>query len=131
MSISVDDMGNAIAEMLSEYQVEVTKKIDESSKAVANQGAKKLKETSPKTSKGGNYAKSWKAEKTSGKNVGEDPAYTIYNKNHYRLTHLLEHGHATPNGGRTRAIKHIQPVEQAVIKDYENAVEEAIKNATE
>lgn len=130
MSINVDDMAAEIAEMLGEYQVEITKNIDARGKTVANQGAKKLKETSPKTPKGGDYAKSWKAEKISGKNVGEDPAYTIYNKDHYRLTHLLENGHATPNGGRTRAIKHIQPVEDAVIKEYEKQVEEAIENAS-
>ncbi|WMI82094.1 HK97 gp10 family phage protein [Anaerotignum sp. MB30-C6] len=130
MSINVDEMAAEIAEMLGEYQVEITKNIDASSKVVADQGAKKLKETSPRTPKGGDYAKSWKAEKTSENNIGDDPSYTIYNKDHYRLTHLLENGHATRNGGRTRAIKHIQPVEQTLIKEYEIAVEEAIENAS-
>jgi len=127
MPINVNDMAAEIANMLSEYQTEIAKNIDASGKAVANQGARELRKTSPK--KSGAYAKSWKAEKTSGNNVGEDVGYTIYNKDHYRLTHLLENGHATRNGGRTKAIKHIEPVERAVIQDYEKAVEEAIMDA--
>ena len=127
MSVNVDNMAVEIANMLSEYQTAITKNIEASSKAVANQGAKELRKTSPK--KTGAYAKGWKAKRTSGNSFGEEVGYTIYNKDHYRLTHLLENGHATRNGGRTRAIKHIEPVEQAVIRDYEEAVREAIEDA--
>lgn len=127
MDVRVDNMAAAIAEMLGEYQVEITKNIDTSGKTVAEQGAKKLKETSPKLS--GDYAKGWKVSKDEGKSYGDDASYIIHNKTNYQLTHLLENGHATRNGGRTKSIKHIKPVEDMVIKQYEKAAEEAIKNA--
>ena len=42
----------------------------------------------------GDYAHSWtfKVEKVKG-----DYAGVVYNKEHYRLTHLLEHGHISAN----------------------------------
>ena len=38
-------------------------------------------------------------------------AAVLYNKTDGALTHLLEHGHALRQGGRSPAIVHIQPVE--------------------
>ncbi|WP_312047988.1 HK97 gp10 family phage protein [Anaerotignum sp.] len=127
MDVRVDNMAAAIAEMLGEYQAEITKNIDASGKTVADQGAKKLKETSPKLA--GNYAKGWRATKEKGTSFGDEASYIIHNKTDYQLTHLLENGHATRNGGRTKPIKHIKPVEEMVIKEYEKGVEEAIENA--
>ena len=46
---------------------------------------------------------------------------TIHNATEYRLTHLLEKGHALKNGGRARAFPHIAPV-------AENCEEELVKN---
>ena len=127
MDVKVDNMAAAIAEMLGEYQVEITKNIDARGKTVADQGAKRLKETSPELS--GDYAKGWIATKEKGASFGDETGYIIHNKTNYQLTHLLENGHATRNGGRTKPIEHIKPVEDMVIKEYEKAVEEAIENA--
>ena len=40
--------------------------------------------------------------------------YSVYNKKHYQLTHLLEKGHQTRKGGRTKAFEHIGPVNDAI-----------------
>ena len=53
---------------------------------------------------------------------------TIYNGTSYQLTHLLENGHLTRNGKKVPAIKHIEPVEQKCIKEYQKNVETIIKN---
>lgn len=47
---------------------------------------------------------------------------------HYRLSHLLEFGHATPNGRRTIAYGFISKAEANAIETLDKAVEEAIKN---
>ena len=44
-----------------------------------------------------------------------------------RLTHLLENGHASPNGGRVPGRAHIKPVEEQLVKEYEEEVLNAIK----
>ena len=46
----------------------------------------------------------------------------------YRLTHLLEYGHATANGGRTRAFTHWRPAEQKAIDDFVKELREAIND---
>lgn len=47
---------------------------------------------------------------------------------HYRLTHLLEHGHAKKGGGRTIAYGFVGKAEDKAVKTFEREVEEAIKN---
>ena len=112
-----------ITTILNDYSKEVVDGMYEASKRIAEEGKKKLKQTSPKRT--GDYAKGWSVKK-------EIPARwsfknTIHNKTEYRLTHLLENGHLKRNGGRTKPIKHIQPVEKQCIEDYEREVVNIIK----
>ena len=108
----LDDYSNAISEGMYEASVKISK-----------EGADKLKHTSPM--KTGEYRKGWSVKKEipnkwSFKN-------TIHNKTEYRLTHLLENGHATRNGGRVSPKVHIRPVEEECIYKYERDVANIIK----
>lgn len=46
----------------------------------------------------------------------------------HRLTHLLVHGHATRDGGRTRSDPFLQNALDAVLPEYEKAIERVIRN---
>lgn len=126
MSVSVEQMADEIAKMLTEYETAIVKNVDTSGKAVADKGAKQLRQTSPKRT--GKYAKSWGVTREEGA-FGENAKYIIHNKKRYRVAHLLEHGHVMANGKRTKAIPHIKPVEEQVIREYEKKVREAIEDA--
>ena len=140
-NINIDQLADEISRIFDEYQSEIMKGIDTSSASVANKAVKTLKKTSPvrtsqkerkysgsgKSYKAGSYAKGWTVEKEQ--EFAESPHYTVHNKTHYQLTHLLENGHVTRNGGRTRKYPHIKQVEEQVIDEYEQAVEEVIRNA--
>ena len=119
-------MADEIAKMLTEYEAAIVKNVDASGKAVADKGAKQLRQTSPKRT--GKYAKSWGVTREDS-SFGENAKYIIHNKKHYRVAHLLEHGHVMANGKRTKAIPHIKPVEEQVIREYEKKVREAIEDA--
>lgn len=117
-------MAKEIAKILDEEVERVNKEVNDAVIKVADAAVKELKESSPK--KSGKYAKSWK-KKEEQLATGSKSA-TIYNEKHYRLTHLLEFGHATVDGKRVPAHPHIAAVEQKVIKDFEDEIRRGIEN---
>ncbi|BDH62113.1 hypothetical protein MTP04_22430 [Lysinibacillus sp. PLM2] len=117
-AINTSKLAEEINKALLTYTNEVVERVDTLAEFLAKEGVKKLKLTSPKSS--GAYARSWKASK-----IGR--SWVIHNVKHYRLTHLLEKGHAKVSGGRTQAYPHIAPVEKELVDEYVKGVEEAIK----
>lgn len=108
MSSNKFNVGQQLAEILEDYSETVKDVRDKVFKQTAKEAVQKLRNTSPHSS--GDYARSWTMK------TDRDGAVTVYNKEHYRLTHLLENGHVIRNKkgtyGRTNGIKHIQPVEE-------------------
>lgn len=107
------DLSKEIADALKAYTTDVEIALEEAQADISKHAVSLLKSSAPK--KSGKYARSWKVTKT-GKGL------TIHNGKHYRLTHLLEYGHAKRNGGRTRAYTHIAPVANMVVKEFEEQV---------
>lgn len=117
-----------ITKILNNYAEEITEKIIESADTIANEGKNRLKTTTHTYKvKSGRYNKGWKVSKKSGTNFVNR---TIYNATDYQLTHLLEKGHATRNGGRTQAFVHIAPVEAFCNQEFEKQVEQIIKESS-
>ncbi len=123
-NINIDQLAAEIAKGLAEYSQEVVEKVNVSSEKVGKAAVKKLKQTSPK--KTGKYAKSWTM--STERAIGQPHKRIVHVKApHYRLTHLLEHGHAKVGGGRVEGRPHIRPAEEEVIREFTREVEEAIK----
>lgn len=93
---------------------ELRQKINEAVKETAEHGANMLKAGGPYKDRTGEYSKGWTATLRRRKYdaITHTEAYSINNKKHYRLTHLLENGHASRNGGRVKAYEHIKPTEE-------------------
>ncbi len=123
MSIDVDSMASEIARALTEYNQEVSDKVKTAVDKQSREAVKELKETSPKRT--GAYAKSWRQKKSY--EDSRTKRNTVYNKDHYRLTHLLEYGHASRNGGRVKAFEHIAPVERHVTEKLQREIEKEIE----
>ena len=122
-NVNIDQLAAEIAKGLADYSQDVVEKVNVSSEKVGKAAVKRLKETSPKDK--GKYAKSWRVK--TDPQVGQPNTLTIHNKDHYYLTHLLEHGHAKAGGGRVEGKPHIRPAEEQVIQDFTREVEEAIE----
>lgn len=118
-----------IEEILNDYSDDIQTAITEKAIKVAQEGQSKLKSTSPKNKKNtnhkGSYAKGWRIKTEKGRVFVN---CKIYNATDWQLTHLLENGHLTRNGGKTTPITHIKPVHDECCNDYEKGVETIIKN---
>ena len=113
----INSLANEITKALRQYTNEVQEEVNEAAEEVASEAADKLKQSSPKRT--GRYARGWTKTKIGDK-------WVVHNKKHYRLTHLLEKGHAKVNGGRVGAKVHIAPVEQRAINEFIERVEKAV-----
>ena len=120
-TIKADQLAQEIVKILDDYRDTTIDKMKESVDKAAKQAVNELKTSSPKRT--GAYAKDWAAKKDRNANKW---AYgkVVYNKKHYRLTHLLEKGHRKVNGGMVAARPHIAKVEEKAI----NTLVEGIKN---
>lgn len=117
-----------------DYTEEVQESIQKACRKCAQNTAQNIKENISKAgikSKRGKYKKSWKVKRTDGADYDYyTDAYIVHSEQH-QLTHLLEHGHALPQGGRSKAYPHIAPAEEKAKEELPKLIEEHIKNGTE
>lgn len=115
-SVSIEQMADAIMEELQEYADAAALDVKAAVRKSANTVKKQISEKAP-VGKTGRYAKSWRV-KTTEEN-SQKLVQTVYSPKRYMLAHLLEKGHAKRSGGRTRAIPHIAPAEQACVEQLD------------
>lgn len=122
-TVKPETFAQALKGYLEVYVEDIGEDVEETSNEIGKEARDELKQTSPK--KTGRYTKGWSVKK-SRKNKSY---YTvkIHNETDYQLTHLLEFGHATRNGGRTKAYSHIRPVEEKYKKEFEKRLETKIR----
>lgn len=114
-----------IGKTLNEYRDDVVRKVDEASREAVEQLVAKTKRTAPK--KTGAFRRHI-AMKEQTITHGYNKRYVWYVKApHYRLTHLLVHGHEKAGGGRVPGDPFLKNALNEVLPAYENAVEEAVK----
>ena len=117
-----------INDILAGYGDDIQQLIQDEADKIAKEGVKVLKATSPKNKKNtasrGRYAKGWRSKKFVSRGSVH---YIIHNATDYQLTHLLEKGHLTRNGGKTTPIVHIKPVEEQCVSEYIKNVEQGIR----
>ena len=113
--ITIDGLSGAIASECRSDGKAVDKAMKVSIRKVSKEAVEKLKQDSPKNT--GRYRKGWRSKVSEGSSTA---SAIIHNATDAPLTHLLEYGHALPQGGRAKAYPHIKPVE-----DWAN--EEAVK----
>lgn len=130
-NISISELDSEVRAIFAQYNDEVYDVMKNATDACAKTAVTMLRTQSPvdeKSPTGGAYAKSWKQK--LGVRKGRAYSRFAYNEKHYRLTHLLEYGHALKRGGRTvgqaKAVPHIERIENEVSNLYEETIERGL-----
>ena len=116
--VPIDRLTAEIEKILENYGENVQQNINEVVGEITKKGAKTQNQQSGQTFDGKKYRKSWTTQVETGRTSAQG---TIYSKIP-GLPHLLEHGHALRGGGRTTGRAHIAPVEEALVREFEQKV---------
>ena len=126
-TVKAEELAKEIAKTLEGQEDDIEEDVVECVDSITKQARDELKQTSPrgKGKRKNPYHKGWaiKVQKKGKLKYHK----VVWNKTNYQLTHLLEFGHATKNGGRTRAITHIRPVEEKYNVKFVDLLESKIK----
>lgn len=123
--VDIDGLAQAIAMTLDEYH----EKVDTEVYKVGSKAIKKL-ETKTIDTAPMRYRAKFRdhiASRSSKDRLHRSEHLWYVKSPEYRLTHLLVHGHAKKNGGRTRANPFLANALKDVLEEYEDGVKEAVK----
>ena len=126
-NVNIDSLDEAISKELTVYSKNVTDALKNEAKSHMSRLVKKTKETAPVGNRRKHYRDNITSKKTQENDRGV--SYSWYVKgSDYRLSHLLENGHALRNGDRVKGTHFIAKASEPILADYEKKVEEVIKN---
>lgn len=126
-TIKPEQLSEAIQTELKNYTDDVIKGVKNESKRAMDNLVSRTKATAPVGKRRKHYRDSITSKQT--KNTPLQAIYTWFVKgSDYRLSHLLNNGHALRNGGRYAGTSFITKSYNAIEKDYEEAVERVIQN---
>ena len=115
------DLITDLHNLFSSYRADIEDAVESAAKRSAEELVRLTKQTAPKRK--GNFRRAIACKRT------KRMTWTWYVKSpHYRLTHLLVHGHENRDGSRTAGDPFLADAAAQVTPKFENAVEEAISN---
>lgn len=124
--VSIADLDTVLAQSLTMYHEDVNEAIDKASEKAVKDIVKRTKPTAPKGERR-SYRKNIASKLLKKTRNGSTYVWYVKAPDH-RLTHLLVKGHATRDGGRTRADPFLQNALDETLPEYENAIKEALQN---
>lgn len=126
-TVSIEQLSEEINRELTLYNDNVIEEIKKRAKESMSRLVQETKATAPVGNRQKHYRDSIKSKKTKENNW--EVEYTWYvDGPDYRLSHLLENGHALRNGGRAAGTHFIRNASEPILEEYLQAVEEVCQN---
>lgn len=128
-TIKADELQKALTDYLENYVEDIEEDVKDTVTEVAKEAKQELIQTSPRSgvARDTKYYKGWAIKNGGRTRRGRYYSKVIWNKTNYQLTHILENGHATRNGGRTTPQPHIRPVEEKYGTKFADLIEKKIR----
>lgn len=125
--IGIDGLANAINNELKEYSKNVMDGIRKQTDKSMKQLVQETKATAPVGHRSKHYRDSITSKVSNSSSYAYEKQWYVKGSD-YRLSHLLNNGHALRDGGRYSGTQFISKAEVSVIKDYEDAIKEVLEN---
>lgn len=126
--INVSNLAKEVMQELEIYKQNTVENVESAVIETAKEAVAELKKKSPKGITK-DYAKSWKYKRNKETKKAGRYSVIVYSKDpEYRLTHLLEYGHANRDGGRTEGNPHISTVEKNAKQVLQYKIQKKLEN---
>ncbi len=125
--INVDQLNEAVANALDEYNRDVVNGLKKNTKRAMKDLVQNTKATAPVGKRDQHYRDNITSKKLTENAFGMSQLWYVKGDD-YRLSHLLNNGHALRNGGRYPGTNFIGKAVDHIVPWYIARVEEIIKN---
>lgn len=124
--IQIDELNEAISGVLEEYNAEVVVGVKKKTKQAMNDLVKNTRDTAPVGNRSKHYRDNISSKTLSENDRGITKLWYV-KRSDYRLTHLINNGHALRNGGRYPGTNFLGKAVDAIIAWYLQEIEEVVK----
>ena len=125
--VSIDDLNAAIKNALEDYNEKVVEGLKKQTKRATKDLVNRTIDTAPVGNRDKHYKESISSKTLDETRYGISKLWYVKGSD-YRLTHLLEDGHANRDGGRTPGTHFLSKAVDDIIPWYLASIEEVIKN---
>lgn len=129
--MDVNNLADAITAELKSFSEKLDSEIESIADQVAGEVNDEIKSHITFNQRTGKYVRSFRIKKLYSDQKFNHSRIWFVAAPHYRLTHLLENGHALRNGGRARAFPHIIFGEKLAQERMTELCEKAVTDAAD
>ena len=127
MAIQIDELNEAIKNALEDYNESIITELKKNTNKAMKDLVDKTKATAPVGNRKKHYRDNISSKTISESKYGVSKLWYVKGSD-YRLSHLLNNGHALKDGGRYPGTNFIGKAVDDILPIYINSVEEAVKN---
>lgn len=127
VKVGIDGLAAAVENELKAYNKSVIEGIRKQTDKSMRQLVQETKATAPVGRRRKHYRDSITSKVSNSSSYAYERQWYVRGSD-YRLSHLLNNGHALRDGGRYPGTQFIKKAEISVIREYEDAIKEVLEN---